>query len=426
MQYDFSKVFKNKEALLHEFIDTYTTCVEMDRSLKIGIVINYYSNIFSAFTKAFDSDEIVKLFEDLTKYRMSVDVPYIIMFNELYGLKNLIISNTVGHDVNIEIVNILKLFKKINNEIAHLYLNSYVDKLVSVNNIRRNSLADLVEKHLIGHYEAHLIWLSDLALRIKDKEKRSFPQLDETMCDFGLWLHHDAKKLIQNNSKYKSILDIHSRLHLFASKIFDMIETDEHHILITYLEKCELISLSIGTELALLDQISMNKRVTKDPLTGSLNRVALRDVFENQYELSLATSNPFILAMCDLDFFKNVNDTYGHVAGDNMLKEFVRTVQKNIRASDVIIRYGGEEFIIILPSIGKNKGLEVLEKVRAAISKICLDFNGKKIKTTVSIGMTEIKPEKPYKKAFLDEYVMIADRRLYMAKDSGRNKIEYS
>jgi diguanylate cyclase len=295
-----------------------------------------------------------------------------------------------------------------------------------MNNIRRNSLADLLEKNLISHYESHLIWLSDLARHIQNQDKTAFPELDSTMCAFGQWIHGDAKKSIKNNSKYESIFSIHQNLHLFARKIFNILRKDEYHILITYLEKCELISLNIGTELALLDQIAMNKKITKDVLTGALNRNGLKDIFENQYELSLATSNPFVLAMCDLDFFKNINDKYGHVAGDRVLKMFVDVVKKNVRNSDVIIRYGGEEFMIILPSINRAKGLEVLEKVRRSFGETSLVFNETTILATVSMGMVEVKPELPYKQAFLDEYVMIADRRLYVAKESGRDKIEYS
>jgi len=279
-------------------------------------------------------------------------------------------------------------------------------------------------KNIIVHYESHLIWLTDLAQHIKNVDSSDFPELNHTKCSFGSWLHSDAKQIISNNSKYKNIVTIHKNLHLFASKIFKILNTGEYHVLITYLEKCELISLSIGTELALLDQILINKKITKDTLTGALNRHGLRNVFESQYELSLATTNPFIFAMCDLDFFKNINDTYGHVAGDKLLKLFVDTVKENIRNSDVIIRYGGEEFIIMLPTIHKPKGLEILEKIRNDFANTILDFNGERISATVSIGMIVIEPDYLFKQNFLDDYLMIVDKKLYEAKDNGRNRVE--
>ena len=170
----------------------------------------------------------------------------------------------------------------------------------------------------------------------------------------------------------------------------------------------------------------MNKRVTKDTLTGALNRNALRIVFDSQNELSLPTSNPFVLAVCDLDRFKKINDTHGHVAGDKVLKSFVDVAKKYIRNSDVIIRYGGEEFVIILPAVNKENGLEVLEKICRSFEESTLEFEGKNLNATVSIGMMEIKPEKAFKNSFIDEYIMIADQKLYTAKHSGRNRVECS
>ena len=423
--YDFSLCFDNEDNdLFNEFTDKYTTCVNSFNDEKFNIVMSHYKKIVDAFSSPFELEELITSFEDLARYKMSISVPYVIMTNEIYGLKNILISKMVDASANTKILGLFTIFKLINNRVAKVYLHSYIDKLISLNNVRINSLSDLVEKNMISHYESHLIWLTRLAQLIKDEKKENFVELDDTMCEFGVWLHGDAKNIIQNNSKYKAINNLHQSLHLFAKKIFNQISDDEHHILITYLEKCELISLSIGTELALIDNILMNKRITKDSLTGALNREALRGVFESQYELSLATNSSFVLAMCDLDFFKKINDNYGHIAGDQLLKSFVTVVKQNIRASDVIVRYGGEEFVIMLPAINKEKGKEVLEKIRQSFQDTCILFNEENINATVSIGMIEIKPEDIYKKDLVDEYIMIADSELYRAKHRGRNRVE--
>ena len=423
--YDLSPYLNNKDnSLFNEFTDRYTACINSFEDEKFDIVMSHYKKIIDTFNSPFELEELIVSFEDLAKYKMSISVPYVIMTNEVYGLKNILISKIVDSNANTKILDLLSIFKFINNRVAKVYLHNYIDKLISSNNVRINSLSDLVEKNMISHYESHLIWLTKLAKLVKDKQKNNFVELDDTMCEFGLWLHGNAKNIIQNNSKYKAINNLHQNLHLFAQKIFNQISRDEHHILITYLEKCELISLSIGTELALIDNILMNKRITKDSLTGALNREALRGVFESQYELSLATNSSFVLAMCDLDFFKKVNDNYGHIAGDQLLKSFVDMVKQNIRTSDVIVRYGGEEFVIMLPAIKKEKGKEVLEKIRQSFQDSCILFNKAEVKTTISIGMIEIKPEENYKKDFIDEYIMIADKELYMAKKRGRNRVE--
>jgi len=426
MEYNFSEFMDNKDEVLNDFLYKHTSClyvgIENEESTTL---YTYYKNIIDLFSKTFTMKTLLKLVDDLTIYKITSDIPYIITLNEIYGLKNILISKISDKKSNLYIVEIMEIFKEINNNVASIYLKEYIEKLLCINNIRHNSLSDLVEKNFISHYESHLVWLTNLAKHIRDEDIDNFVELDDTICEFGKWLHTDAKKIIQNNSKYKIIDILHKNLHMFGKKLYAQIGKNEYHILITYLEKCELISLSIGTELALIDNILMNKRITKDSLTGSLNRQALRNVFESQYELSLATTNPFILAMCDLDFFKNVNDNYGHIAGDKMLILFVEIVKENIRNTDIIIRYGGEEFIIILPAVKRDKAVDILEKVRKDFAKVILDFNGDKISTTVSIGLVEIRPEKYFKQNFIDEYIMIADQKLYTAKDNGRNRIEF-
>ncbi len=419
MQYDFSSA----SLKLVDFMDAYTTCISISTDINIITTTGLYEKVFHILENSFEEEELMSLYQEISEYKISKEVPYAIMSNEIYGLKNLLISNFSQKTSGSEIVKVLTLFQKISNKVAHLYLLKYIEKLISLNNVRLSSISDLVEKNIISYYESHLIWLTELAEHIKNTQKQNFPELDASTCEFGKWLEGDAKKIISNNSKYKNMVTMHNNLHLLAVKTLNILDLGEYHVLITYLEKCELISLSIGTELALLDQILINKKITKDTLTGALNRHGLRSVFESQYELALATSNPFIVAMCDLDFFKHVNDTYGHIAGDRVLKLFVDTVKKNIRNSDVIIRYGGEEFVIILSTIQKQKGYEVLNKICQEFQKTSLTFEGQEISTTVSIGMVEIQPDYLFKQNFLDDYLMIADKKLYQAKDSGRNRV---
>jgi len=424
MKYNFQKIAIDNEDLLGEFINKHTTCINLDGEKRLETVTDFYQKIFETLSTSFNEKDILEQFEILAKYKISLEIPYGIMVNELYSLKSMLISHIIQHKIDIDIIQTLVLFKNITNTIAGLYLIEYLNKLISLNNIRRNSLSDLNEKNLIIHYESHLLWLTNLAEHVKTNNKSQFPELDHTLCTFGKWLYGDAKKIIQNNSKYKNLLTIHEKLHQFAKKIYAIVEDGEYTILMTYLEKCEMISLSIGTELALLDQILINTKISKDALTGSFNRQSLKGLFENQYDLALATDNHFVLAMCDLDYFKVVNDTYGHVAGDYLLKLFVKIVQKNIRNSDMIIRYGGEEFIIMLPTINKKNGFKVLDHIREEFEQTSLEFNAQQIKATVSMGMMEVKPEHLFNQNYLDEYVMIVDKNLYIAKESGRNRIE--
>ncbi|MEN4046076.1 sensor domain-containing diguanylate cyclase [Sulfurimonas sp. NWX367] len=424
MKYDFSGVLEGDSELIYtELRDRYLTCIESYACEQV--IKKFYLRIINLFHQSFTSNDINTLYKELAMYKISMNVPYIIMTNEIYGLKNLLLSRIAQNIESNKILNLISLFKEINNGVAYIYLSRYTQEIYTVNNNRLSSLSDLLDKDIIiKHYEAHLKWLNELAKHINSFDKNDFPELDGMQCDFGLWLNNHAKKIIQNNSKLDVLTRLHNDLHMFAKKIFVNLTTSEYHVLISYLEKCELISLNIGTELALIDNIEMNKKMTKDNLTGALNRNSLELIFKTQYELSYATENSFVLAMCDLDYFKKINDTYGHVAGDKMLHFFVAIVKKHIRTSDIVIRYGGEEFMIILSAIQKEAGFKVLEKIRQAFEAAVLEADGQKLQATVSMGAMWIKPDKIYRHTLLDEYVMIVDKMLYCAKENGRNTIE--
>jgi diguanylate cyclase len=123
----------------------------------------------------------------------------------------------------------------------------------------------------------------------------------------------------------------------------------------------------------------------------------------------------------DIDFFKKFNDTYGHDAGDIVLREVVKIIRNSIRNNDIIVRWGGEEFIILLDNVPAEKAGEVAERIRKNIAESFIELpNGKKIKVTVSIGVACAEMEGTYS---FDELFSIADKRLYKAKKEGRNRV---
>jgi len=430
----FSNAIKNiQEDILDELLDKYVICVDKYDEAKIQKIRMFYQEILQIFCDDYNLKELLNIYEKFAKYKISINIPYAILSNEIFGLKNILLSKITQNDQdnNSNVIELIYIFREINNSIAFIYLTEYIHQLVSINNIRLSSISDLIEVSIIKHYESHIIWLTELALSIKNFQKEKFPQQDDCKCDFGIWLHgSEAKHFIQNNSKYKTLDSLHKSLHLFAQKIYLLLNNTneqnykEYHALISYLEKCELISLSIGTELALINNSIVNKIKNKDALTEALNRNGLKSIFATQYELSRATDNSFVVAMCDLDYFKNVNDTYGHIAGDKILQLFVQIVKKHIRNSDLIIRYGGEEFVIILSASKKEQCIKVLEKIREHFSRSILKFDKQDVQSTVSLGVIEITPSREYKSELLDEYLNLADKMLYLAKANGRNRIE--
>jgi len=364
----------------------------------------------------------------LTRLYIQMEIPYVVLLNELNHLQSILIELFINYDKKEETIEIYKLYSLSQNRVAKEYLNIYTTSLISKCNTRLSSIHDMLEHYVVDHYIEHLKWLSRLAQNIIDANIKSFPETDKTLCEFGKWLAQDASNIVKNNSKLKELEKVHSQLHYISSQIKHILILDDnsydYDILLTYLEKCELLSLSIGTELALIDNTIVNQKATKDTLTGALGRQVLEQIFQNQYEISLATSSKFVLAMFDLDYFKKINDTYGHIAGDKMLQEFIVIVKSLIRSSDIIIRYGGEEFILLLPAISSKDAYNVLEKIRLKFENYILTFENNNINTTVSIGMIEIEAKDSYNKHLLEEYIHLADTKLYKAKQDGRNNIK--
>ena len=417
---------EKQEFISEEFFDRNL----IRQSISSGDISNikeiYYSSLIhlcKGKIKEFCDD-----YKRLANLYIKLEVPYIVLVNEINHLQHILMDLFIGYDKKDEIITIYNFSVKIQNIIAKEYFSIYAKSLISICNCRLSSLSDMIEKFVVDHYANHLKWLIQLSKSLIVEDTNNFPQTDKTICSFGKWLTNDAKSVIKNNSKLKELERVHSQLHYVALQIKQiMIATDkifDYDILFTYLEKCELLSLSIGTELALIDNTIINQNAIKDTLTGAIGRQGLSRIFQNQYELSQATSSKFVIAHCDLDFFKNVNDTYGHIAGDKMLQGFVKVVKSNIRSSDIIIRYGGEEFVLILPAINKHQAFIVLEKIRVSFEQFILRYEQNDIKATVSIGTYEIEAEEKYSDDLLDEYIDYADKKLYKAKHDGRNRIK--
>jgi diguanylate cyclase (GGDEF)-like protein len=156
-----------------------------------------------------------------------------------------------------------------------------------------------------------------------------------------------------------------------------------------------------------------------DGLTGILNRRALYEALEKEILRSGREKTPLSLIMLDIDFFKKINDNYGHHAGDAVLKELVRRIQVELRPYDTFGRYGGEEFIILLPGAFMYEVLAVAERIRGSIRGTPFDIAPSSITVTSSFGVAEFDF-----KENSDALVNRADLALYKAKKNGRDRIE--
>lgn len=156
-----------------------------------------------------------------------------------------------------------------------------------------------------------------------------------------------------------------------------------------------------------------------DELTGAYNRSFLEAKFYEEMARSQRNGKPFGLCLCDMDYFKNINDTYGHQAGDKVLVEFVKSLKLQTRTSDAVIRFGGEEFILVLSQADEDKICEILNRLKAVFAKKLFKINKNTFTVTFSAGIAVY----PKDGSSLDILLSSADKALYNAKRSGRNKI---
>lgn len=166
--------------------------------------------------------------------------------------------------------------------------------------------------------------------------------------------------------------------------------------------------------------VKLNDAYIKDSLTNLYNKRYLKDNLFLNIEKSYTEHTPLSVIMLDIDFFKNINDLYGHLAGDYVLKEFAALITKSLRKStDWVARYGGEEFFIVLNNTDVDGAYNVAEKIKENLCKTNFHFEQHDISFTASFGLYTMDSEKKT----VDELIELADKNLYDAKKNGRNKI---
>jgi two-component system cell cycle response regulator len=156
-----------------------------------------------------------------------------------------------------------------------------------------------------------------------------------------------------------------------------------------------------------------------DPLTGLYNRRYLDTHLQSSVARAAATEKPLCVLIFDIDHFKGINDSYGHDAGDDVLKDFCERLRRGVRGIDLVARYGGEEFVLVMPETDAAFAATVAERLRHDVEKdLFVTRGGAKIAVTVSIGLAESQPTDTAEQLFRR-----ADKALYAAKRAGRNRV---
>lgn len=188
-----------------------------------------------------------------------------------------------------------------------------------------------------------------------------------------------------------------------------------------------LARVRVGTRMIKLQdnllaaQEALRFQATHDPLTSLWNRGALLELIRAELERAQRKSTAISLLMIDLDHFKKVNDNFGHLTGDAVLREVAQRLSLSVRAYDVLGRYGGEEFIVATAELSLEKPLHFAERLRMAVCAYPVQTANQEVPVTVSMGVTTVHPQTD---CCVERLIRKADEALYAAKRNGRNRVE--
>ncbi|MBU4312838.1 MAG: diguanylate cyclase [Candidatus Omnitrophica bacterium] len=264
---------------------------------------------------------------------------------------------------------------------------------------------------------------------IKVVKNNNFSQLRifiEKLCNIR---SSQGFRLSEVQRAYYSFYDI---IKLFIEKL-DFKEKDERSLLElinnvlvdTMIELSESYHRELNEKIdSYVDQIEninlkLKDRSIKDELTGCYNHRYFQDILTSEISRAVRYNRPLSIIMFDIDHFKKINDKYGHTFGDKVLKGIGDILKKTVRGSDMVFRYGGEEFCVILPETDKERAFIGAERIRKKISTSAFRIKNKVLKVTVSGGINGFVGKEITKETFIDN----ADKVLYQAKNAGRNRV---
>lgn len=295
-----------------------------------------------------------------------------------------------------------------------------------------HSIVDLVinsTSNTSEDFENYLIELSERLIEVQtfvQDSREEQNEIGQSQRDLDQQVRRDVKQLHQTVKDTHDIGDLKKAVsHQLSGLVRAMDnfkkkeEEREERLQVRYeslIGKVEQMEVETRKVKAHMEEERLRART--DPLTGLPNRAAYDEHIVQEYERWSRYKSSFSVAVCDLDYFKKVNDTYGHLAGDKVLRLVAKVITKNIRVTDFVCRFGGEEFVVLLPSSSADEAANAMENLRETLAKSPFNFHGKPVNITMSFGVTEVKEGDS-----VDDLFARADQALYQAKENGRNRV---
>ena len=236
-------------------------------------------------------------------------------------------------------------------------------------------------------------------------------------CGFGQWYYSQSSPILSDHSVFILIGQIHRDLH---NKAFVLADKIKHYGTISIKDYDFFIAKEQDFSKKIFDLRDELREVLFeiDPLTDIFNRQAFFRILSYEYERASRTGQPCCICMVDLDHFKAINDTYGHLVGDRVLRAVAHYLTGKLRPYDSMCRYGGEEFLICLPNTKLDKAKKIVNRLRIGLLSLPIDLdNDKQVKITASFGIAKMAIN-----ITINDNIIRADEALYAAKYGGRNQ----
>lgn len=277
---------------------------------------------------------------------------------------------------------------------------------------------------ILQHLDAGLVsvncWLKTLhSLFICDDASNSGDITDDpSRCNLSRWFHDDTIPELRQNRMFQKAGKLHKTMHDMAHALLQK-KTSHLPVTVKEYDKFMDIATALKDVLHNLQFDIINNVCVVDQLTGAWNRHAMHSKLAQELERMTRNRQSCSICMLDIDKFKNVNDSLGHIAGDQVLQAVVQFITGRLRKYDSIFRYGGEEFLLCLPNTTDTEAEPILNRLRANLEKFVIPLHdGKTISVTASFGVTVMSANKS-----LEETIAMADHALLSAKINGRNRV---
>ena len=272
----------------------------------------------------------------------------------------------------------------------------------------------VLEQALYNHEQWSEALHATLVSRLAPDERDLSPDAHRR-CRFGQWYYTEGIAAFGDHPGFRQIEGVHEEMHRCAAQLLQAsvegasITPERYQDFVGTMRRMRL-------EIATLKYEIQETLYNLDPLTGTPSRIGMLTKLREEQALVGRKLHVCTLAMMDIDHFKVVNDTHGHVIGDKVLVALARYAMEHLRPYDKVFRYGGEEFLLCLPDSDTASGHEVVERLRDGIARLDHEDGGT-FHVTVSLGLAPLDPDLP-----VEQSIDRADKALYAAKHAGRNR----